>query len=512
VCSVNPERRLKPERERDLLNRQLERVLVLPEASLRQALSLIDKSGLGVALVVDGERQLLGLVTDGDLRRAILNGHTLDEPVRTVMTADPVTADEGVPRELVFGLMNFKIRHVPVVNDRRQVCDLVCFGELSKKIPWAVPCIGSEEENEVADTIRSTWVTMGPKVSRLEREMAAYVGAKYAVAVSSGTAALDVALKALNIGPGDEVIVPALTYIATANAVLYQHATPVLADVDPTTFNLDPEDVRRRITSRTKCIMPIDYGGQSADYDALGQIAREHRLALVEDGAHSLGGEYKGRRLCSFGVMSTVSFHAAKVITSVEGGMVLTDDEKLADLARVLRNQGEDPVNKYHHAVLGHNYRMTDLHAAVGLAQFRRLSEVLRRRAEIADFYTKRLAELEGKLMLPAVVPERRHAWFFYPVLLHKRDEVVGYLKEKGIDTRIAWPLPIHKQPLYRPFFEGARFPVAERIAASVLNLPLYYEMSEEEAQYVVIHFKDAIVRVAENRGPLEEKPRLCES
>ncbi|TAJ10905.1 MAG: aminotransferase class I/II-fold pyridoxal phosphate-dependent enzyme [Nitrospirae bacterium] len=477
------------------MSTRLESVLVSPDATIRQALSVIDTGGLGVALVVNGRRQLLGLVTDGDLRRAMLDGHGLEAEVRLVMNPEPMTASKATPREQVFGLMNVKIRHIPVLDEDRRVCDLVCFVELSRKIPWAIPYIGEEEQNEVADTVRSAWVTMGPKVARLEREMAAYVGVKYAVAVSSGTAALDVALKVLHIGPGDEVIVPALTYIATANAVLYQHATPVLADVDPTTFNLDPEDVRRRITPRTKCIMPIDYGGQSADYDALGRIAREHGLALVEDGAQSLGGEYKGRRLCSFGVMSTVSFHAAKVITSVEGGMVLTDDEKLADLARVLRNQGEDPVNKYHHAVLGHNYRMTDLHAAVGLAQFRRLNEVLRRRAEIADFYTKRLTGLEGKLTLPAVAPERRHAWFFYPVLLHNRDEVVGYLKEKGIDTRIAWPLPIHKQPLYRSFFEGARFPVAERLADSVLNLPLYYEMSEEEAQYVVMHLKDAVTR-----------------
>lgn len=474
---------------------QLENVFVRPQETLRRTLSVIDASGLGVALIVNESRQLLGLVTDGDARRALLNGATLESQVQSVMNRDPLTALAGTPRENIFTLMNFRIRHIPVLDRESRVCDLVCFAELSKKIPWAIPSIGQEEEQEVVQAIRSSWVTMGPKVEQLEREMAAYVGTKHAIAVSSGTAALDVALKVLNIGPGDEVIVPAFTYIATANAVLYQHAMPVLADIQPETFNMDPEDVKRRITSRTKCIMPIDYGGQSADYDALIEIAREHGVPIVQDGAESLGGEYKEKKLCSFGRISTVSFHAAKVITSVEGGMVLTDDDALAIRARMVRNQGEDPFNKYHHPVLGHNYRMTDLHAAVGLAQFRKLAEILRKRAEIADYYTKHLEDLDGDLTLPYVTGECKHTWFFYPILIEHRDEVVNYLRNKGIDTRIAWPLPIHKQPLYERFFKNARYPVAERIASMVLNMPLYYEMSEEDMRYVVIHLKDAVAR-----------------
>lgn len=494
------------------LSRNLANVLVSPGSSLRDTLSAIDAAGLGVALVVDQDRQLLGLVTDGDLRRAILKGADLQTLVRDVMNVKPVTAQAGTAREQILAMMNFQIRHIPVLNGKGQVCDLVCFGDLWKKIPWAVPYIGTDEEQEVTDTIRSTWVTMGPKVSRLEREVAAYVGVKHAVAVSSGTAALDVALKVLGIGPGDEVIVPAFTYIATANAVLYQHATPVLADVDPVTFNLDPDDVRRRVTPRTKGILPIDYGGQAADYDGLEAIVREHGLHLVQDGAESLGGEYKKRRLCSFGTVSTVSFHAAKVITSVEGGMVLTNNGELAERARIVRNQGEDPSNKYNHVLLGHNYRMTDLHAAVGLAQFGRLHEVLRKRQEIAAFYTEHLAEFGDAILLPVVKPENRHAWFFYPILVPHRDRIAQYLRDKGIDTRIAWPLPIHQQPLYRDRFGESRFPVAERVAATILNLPLYYGMTEEEMRYVVIHLKDAIARIAESRSPRKKELRRCES
>ncbi len=476
--------------------REFETVLVSASADLRRVLETIDKSGLGVALVVDGDVRLLGLVTDGDVRRALLNGHGLETPVTTIMNRKPVTAKSGTPREQMFGLFEYEIRHVPVVDDTGRVCDLLCFNELSKKIPWALPYIGSEEENEVADTVRSTWLTMGPKVQRLEREVASYTGAKHAVAVCNGTAALDVALKTLGIKPGDEVIVPALTYIATANAVLYQHATPVLADVEPDTFNLDPRDVAKKITPRTRAIVAIDYGGQSADYDALVRIARNAGVHLVEDGAQSIGAEYNGRALGSFGVVNTISFHAAKVITSVEGGMVLTEDDELAARARIIRNQGEDPVKKYYHVLLGHNYRMTDLHAAIGLVQFGKLARVLQRRAEIAAYYTRQLADFEDRIILPRVRPTNTHAWFFYAIRIKNRDEIVGYLKTKGIDTRIAWPLAIHRQPVYRELLAGAHCPVADEIAGTVLNLPMYYDMTEEELRYVVIHVKDAVSRM----------------
>jgi len=360
-------------------------------------------------------------------------------------------------------------------------------------IPWAMPYIGKEELDEVVDTIKSTWVTMGPKVKRFESEIAGYIGVKHGIAVNSGTAALDVALKMIDIQPGDEVIIPAMTYIATANAVLYQHAKPVLADIAPDTYNIDPEDVSKKITNKTKCIMPIDYGGQGADYDVLMRIAEEHNVHLVVDGAQSIGGEYKGRRLCSFGEISTTSFHAAKIMTSIEGGMVFTNDDELADWARIIRNQGEDPKQKYYHTFLGHNYRMTDLHAAIGLAQFRRLDDIVKKRASIAEYYSKNLQEYADVIKLPYVAPHNKHAWFLYPILVNNCDEVQIYLHSNGIDTRRSWPLPIHKQPIYRDVFDNASYPVAEEVSKHILNLPMYYAMSQEEQDYVIKHLKDAV-------------------
>ena len=479
------------------MTRDFEKVLVSPDTTLREVLEVVDRSGLGVALVVNQQRQLLGLATDGDLRRAILNSNGLETPVSQIMNVEPLTAPAGTSTEAVFEMMDYVIRHVPVVDSTKKVCDLVCYAELSKKIPFAVPHIGEQEENEVAETVRSTWLTMGPRVKAFEEQVASYVGAKHAIAVSSGTAALDVALKVLGISPGEEIIVPAFTYIATANAVLYQHAVPVFAEIDPRTFNIDPDDVARKITAKTRCIVSIDYGGQSADYDALRNIADEHGIYLVQDGAHSIGAEYKGRRLCNFGAINTISFHAAKVVTSVEGGMVITDDDNFARLARIIRNQGEDPVQKYYHVLLGHNYRMTDLHAAVGLKQFARLPNLLQKRKEIAASYTEQLKQLEGDVTVPYVEPWNKHAWFFYGILIENRDEVVRYLKSKGIDTRIAWPLPVNKQPLYMATHGNMRYPAAEEVSRRILNLPLYPEMKEEERAYVLIHLKDAIAKTA---------------
>jgi len=363
------------------------------------------------------------------------------------------------------------------------------------RIPWAMPYIGKEELDEVVDSIKSTWVTMGPKVKKFEEGFADYIGVNHAIAVNSGTAALDVSLKALDIGPDDEVIIPALTYIATANAVMYQHARPVLADIDPHTYTMDPEDVLRKITDKTKCIMPIDYGGQGADYDALTRIARERNIHLLVDGAPSLGGEYKGKKLGSFGEMSTTSFHAAKIMTTVEGGMIFTDNDELGRRSRIIRNQGEDPKIKYYHTLLGHNYRMTDLNASIGLAQFARLTDILKKRADLADYYSKHLAGYGDVVKLPYVAPYGKHAWFLYSVEVDNCDAVVEYCQKNGVELRRSWPLPINKQPVYRDVMGEANCPVADEVSKHILNLPMYFTMTQEEQDYVIKHLLDAVRR-----------------
>lgn len=361
------------------------------------------------------------------------------------------------------------------------------------KVPWANLYIDDQELEEVAKVIKSTFLSMGPKVAEFEDRMKGYTGAKHAIAVNSGTAALDAALRTLDIKPGDHIIVPAFAYIASANCVMYQNAVPIFCDVDPRTFTLDPADVEKRITPKTKCIIGVDYGGLGPDYDALKSIAEKRGIPVIEDGAPGLGGEYKGRKLCSLGTISTTSFHAAKVMSTVEGGMVFTDDDRLAHLLRMVRSQGEDPTQKYHHPVIGHNYRMTDIAAAIGCVQLRRLNDILGKRAEIAAFYTRELAGLGG-LKTPYVRPGDRHAWFLYPLLLENRDRVREYLEKHGISTNVSWPMPIYDQKPYREFKKWT-CPVTETLIKKILCLPMYYGMTRTEQEYVVDHVRSALAK-----------------
>ena len=360
------------------------------------------------------------------------------------------------------------------------------------KVPWARPYIGNEEWQAVKRCFESGWLSMGALVEKFEKKTASYIGVKQAIAVNSGTAALDVALKVLGIGSNDEVIVPAMAYIATANAVLYQNAVPVFADIDSRTFNIDPIDVRRKITRRTKCIIAIDYAGQAANFENLKKIAKEYNLFLVEDGAPSLGGVYNGKKLCSFGDISITSFHIAKIFTTIEGGMLFTDKDEYAKKAKIIRSQGEDPDKKYHHPVLGHNFRMTDLNAAIGLAQTSRMKDVLLSRKKTAEYYISKLMD-NRCIITPYVAPGSTHAWFLFPILISNRDKVKAYLAEKGISTNVSWPIPIYDQKIYRPFKKEI-CPVAEKITKEILCLPMFYRITKKEQDYIIKHLLTAVV------------------
>jgi perosamine synthetase len=334
---------------------------------------------------------------------------------------------------------------------------------------------------------------MGPAIAAFERRLAALAGRRYAVALASGTAALDVALKVLGIEPGDEVIVPALAYIATPNAVTYQNARLVLADVRPHDWMIDPDDAARRVTSRTRAIIALDYGGIPADYDALLKLARAHGLALVADGAQSLGASVDGRWTASFGVVAITSFHTIKTPTTVEGGMLFTDDPQLAQAARLLRDQGEDPQEKYRHLVVGYNYRLSDLNAAIGLAQLARLPQLLAARRALAAGYRQRLAGLPVELLY--VPPGSEPSWFLFSILVKQRDAIRRFLSEHGIETRISWPLPVHRQPCYRAL-SHLSYPVAEKIAAHVLSLPLYVGLRPEQQDEICAVLAAALQQV----------------
>jgi perosamine synthetase len=345
------------------------------------------------------------------------------------------------------------------------------------RIRIAKPWTGPEELAAIAEVLESGILTNGPWTRAFEEKMAARHGTDHAVAFANGTVALAAMLLEAGIGPGDEVIVPSLTFISTATSVLHVGATPVFADVHEDTLNLDPDDAARRITSRTKAIMPVHYGGQSADLDRLTDLATTHGLLLLEDAAEAHGATFQGRPVGSWGDTAMFSFTPTKNITTGEGGMVLTDDPDRAERMRLLRNHGMSAP--YRHDVLGYNWRLSEMQAAMGCCQLDRLDEILVRKRENAAHLGGLLAEVPG-IEPPATRDDRDHTYMLFTcrVAGGRRDEVIDGLAERGIESRLYFPLA-HRQPV----FEGSsvHLPISEALAASVVSLPLHQGLGRDE-------------------------------
>jgi dTDP-4-amino-4,6-dideoxygalactose transaminase len=368
--------------------------------------------------------------------------------------------------------------------------------EKSQTIPWAKPSIDDAELNEVVACMKSGWLTCGPRVAQFEQGMAARAGRTFAIAVSNGTAALDVALRAAGIGCGDEVIVPALSYIATAAAVAVVGATPVFCDIDPRNLGMDPLSAAAGVSPRTRAILCTDHGGNPCDFDALLSLASRHNVPLILDGAQSIGATFNGKPALAHGLISTVSFHAAKTITTIEGGMIFTDDPALSRRMRIIRSQGEDPQRKYHHIELGHNFRMTELQAAIGLAQLGKLDALLADRQQLARQYQTELADLG--LSTPSGVPGGHNGHFLFSLLLPDRDRVAQRLKTRGIETRVCYPLPLYDQPILKQY-KTERCPVAETTCAAILNPPMFFGLTRMQQQRVAHALRDALDQSARN-------------
>jgi perosamine synthetase len=354
------------------------------------------------------------------------------------------------------------------------------------RIHWAQPHITDEEIDAVTATLRDRRLSMGAGVQAFEAAAAELVGRRHAIAVANGTVALDVALKLAGIGPGDEVLVSGLSYIATVNCIVAAGARPVFCDVDALTLNLDSDDAARRIGLRTRALLVADYAGSPVDYGRLEPLCAQRGLTLLVDGAQSLGALHRGRPTCSLGLVATTSFHTAKAMITGEGGMVFCDDERLDTYARRLRGQGEIPGRKYVHDVLGSNLRLTDVAAAIGRVQLTRAASIWERRAALCARYAQRLAEL------PAVRPtghlaDARPAWFSYAIRIDERDRVAARLAELGVETRSLYPVPAYRQPIpeYRDF-RRLRLAEVEAASAEVLNLPLFAEMTDDQVDDVV--------------------------
>ena len=356
-------------------------------------------------------------------------------------------------------------------------------------IPIAEPSLGEEELKNVTEAIKSGWISSkGAFIPKFEGSFAHYCGIKYGVATCNGTVALHLALTTLGIGPEDEVIVPTLTFIATANAVKYTGAEPVFVDSHPDYWCLDPEKIEPAITTKTKAIMPVHLYGHVCDMDAIVAIARRHNLYVIEDAAEAHGAEYKGKKAGSFGDIACFSFYGNKIITTGEGGMCLTNNELLASKMRILEDHGMNPSKRYWHDMLGFNYRMTNMQAAVGIAQLKKLGKFVDRKREIAGWYGKGLKDLaESNLIkLHPEMPWAKNVYWMYSILIQDnfgidRDELRRKLELEGIETR---PLfyPVHTMP---PYKIKERIPVAEELSKRGISLPSSVSLAAEQVEYI---------------------------
>jgi perosamine synthetase len=348
-------------------------------------------------------------------------------------------------------------------------------------IPIAKPMIGEEERQAVLEVLGSGMLAQGPRVRAFEDAFARMCGVRHAVATSSGTTALHVALLAHGVGPGDEVITTPFTFIASANSILYVGARPVFVDVDPTSFNMDPARIEAAIAPRTKAIMPVHLFGLPCDMEPIVELARAHGLILIEDACQAHGAEYHGRRVGSFGT-GCFSLYPTKNITSAEGGVITTDDEEIAERCRVIRQHGMR--RRYYHDEMGFNFRMTDVHAAIGLAQLRKLERFNEARIANARYLSQ---HLEG-VVTPTVPEGRRHVFHQYTVRVAdgRRDVVREGLGERGVGTGVYYPVPVHHQRIYVERGYDGTFPEAERAAAEVLSLPVHPGLSSADLETIV--------------------------
>ena len=362
-------------------------------------------------------------------------------------------------------------------------------------IPYSRQDIDDRDIKAISRVLRSDWLTQGPEIEKFERALARYCGAKYAVAVANGTAALHAAYVAAGIGARDEVITTPLTFSATSNMALAVGARVVFADIDERTGNLDPVDVARKVTKRTKAIVPVDYAGNPVDVRAFRALAKKHSLVLIEDAAQALGASYRGKKIGSLADMTTFRFHPVKSITTGEGGAILTDRKDYADTLRLFRTHGIQkgkrnwPAWRQEMLLLGFNYRLTDLQAALGRSQLRRLDSFIAKRRAAAERYFKFLK------CIPLILPPREFlktsAWHLFPVRLpkgavKKRDEIFGAMRKRGIGVQVHH-VPVHLHPYYRALgYKKGMCPKAERFAASEISLPLFPDITETQQRFIV--------------------------
>lgn len=365
-------------------------------------------------------------------------------------------------------------------------------------IPYGHQSIDDCDIEEMIKVLKSDWITCGPKVNEFENVLCSYVGSKFGVAVNSGTSALDIAVGSLNLPKGSEIITTPFTFVADSNCILYNNHIPIFADIDPKTYNIDPAQIRKKITNKTKAILYVDYAGQPCRIDEIKEIAEEHDLYLIEDASHALGAEYKGKKAGSLADLTVFSFHPVKPITTGEGGATITNNEELYNKMRSLRNHGMDKGidertgYNYDIKLLGRNYRITDFQCALGISQLKKIDAFIKRRNEIAAMYNDEFEKIDG-ITSQYVLPYITHGWHIYPVLVENREKVFLKLRDNEIGVNVHY-VPTYNFSLYKQFnIDPKDYPNTEHISSKVLSLPIYPKMTDGEVERVIKTVKEAV-------------------
>ncbi len=489
----------------------LEEMIVQDDKSLREVLDRLNHNAQGIVFIVDSRRRLVGCITDGDVRRALLKGNTVASGVLDIVNRNCVYLPMAASSEEISRYFNDDVYHIPLVDDDRVVVDYAAYNRLHR-IPVMEPFMNGNEQLYVMDCMKSKWISsQGKYVHQFERMFEKNVNAAdgSAVAVANGTVALHLTLATLGIGPGDEVIVPDLTFAASVNAVLHAGAMPVLADVERSSWCLDPAGVEALITPRTRAIMPVHLYGKSADMGRILSIAKRHNLFVVEDTAEAFGARYRGTPLGTLGDAGAFSFFGNKMITTGEGGMVVFKTSAHVERARMLRDHGMQKDRRYWHAEVGYNYRMTNLQAAIGVAQLEQFDQILQHKLDLAAAYIERLSNLKG-IELPPSSPDDLNVYWLFTILIDERqfgsrDRLIGRLISKGIETRPMF-YPMSAMPLYQRYRGGRDFAVAHELSSRGLSLPSAASLSAKEVERVAASLAEELsLREMLNASPVWE-------
>lgn len=487
------------------LNKKVSKFTIKLPCSFSNLLKKIDKTALGIIFVITKKNRIYGSISDGDLRRGLLKNNlsVIDYDSRLIQKK-PIIAKIDDDKKKILNLLDsklnkIKIKCIPLINSKKEIVDISTVYDLGR-IPVLSPQISIKERSNVLDCINSGWISSaGSYVEKFEKNFSNYLGGGYSLTVSNGTTAIELALRALGIGKGDEVLLPNFTFAATINAVINSKATPKLIDIDSETWTIDLNQIKKSITNRTKAIIPVHIYGQSAHSDEIRKIAKKFKLFIIEDCAEALGGFYKKRLIGREGDASTFSFYPNKLITTGEGGMVVFKDKKTYLKAKQLRNQGRSTSKMFWHDFAGFNFRMTNIQAAIGVAQLDRINTFLKLRKKVFKIYDSLFEKHDDIKLLPKNKWSKNSLWL-YTILITslnevKRDLLIKKLAKLGIETRPGF-YPLNTMDAYKKFAKG-RYPNTNKISFISISLPSSASLKKHDISYIyknVISVKKKLV------------------